>query len=69
MIDPDEQIANTYKLLAGEDLTNDLSGIANDGSRDKTHINGNKVNLSVTVLTSLGGGHIDDLARAAYAGW
>ena len=34
-----------------------------------TYVNGDKVNLGVTVLASLGGGHIDDLARAAYAGW
>jgi hypothetical protein len=27
-------------------------------------INGNKMDLSVTVLASLGGGHVDDLARA-----
>ena len=28
-------------------------------------ISGDKVNLGVTVLASLGGGHVDDLARAA----
>lgn len=27
-------------------------------------IDGNQVNLGVTVLASLGGGHVDDLARA-----
>jgi hypothetical protein len=28
-------------------------------------INGNKMDLGVTVLTSLGGGHVDDLAGTA----
>jgi hypothetical protein len=29
-----------------------------------THVNGDKVDLGVTVLARLGGGHVDDLARA-----
>jgi len=31
-----------------------------------TYIDGNEMNLSMTVLSSLGGGHIDDLARTVY---
>lgn len=30
---------------------------------ERTHIDGDQVNLCVTVLTGLGGGHVDDLAR------
>lgn len=30
-----------------------------------THVNGDKVDLGVTVLSSLGGGHVDDLAGSA----
>jgi len=30
------------------------------------HIDGNKVDLGVTVLASLGGGHVDDLAGTAW---
>lgn len=29
-----------------------------------THIDGHKMDLGVTVLAGLGGGHVDDLARA-----
>ena len=32
------------------------------GSRIETYVNGDKVNLGVTVLSSLGGGHFDNLA-------
>ena len=30
----------------------------------KTYIDSDKMDLGVTVLASLGGGHVDDLARA-----
>jgi len=30
----------------------------------KAYIDGDKVDLGVTVLARLGGGHVDDLARA-----
>ena len=30
----------------------------------RTHVDSDKVNLGVTVLARLGGGHFDDLARA-----
>ena len=31
----------------------------------QTYVNGDKVNLGVTVLSGLGGGHVDDLAGPA----
>ena len=38
----------------------------------QTYIDANQVDLGVTVLARLGGGHVDDLARAAWRqkyGW
>ena len=35
-----------------------------DSEGRETHIDGDKVDLGVTVLASLGGGHVNDLARA-----
>ena len=32
---------------------------------DCTHVSGDKVDLGVTVLSGLGGGHVNDLARSA----
>ena len=32
----------------------------------QTYVNGDKVNLGVTVLSGLGGGHVDDLAGATW---
>ena len=49
------KIWRCYELLV-------LGGMENG----RTYIDGDQVNLGVTVLARLGGGHVDDLARAAW---
>ena len=61
---------NVFELLAGEDLIRLRSASKPDYAASrcplkKTHVDGDKVNLGVTVLTSLGSGHVNDLARPA----
>ena len=58
------------ELLSGEDLsgqyTQFLSSLRGlQRARSKTYVLGDKVDLGVSVLSSLGGGHVDDLARSS----
>lgn len=58
----------TDQLLPGEDLEIKCYCTRSKWiERVTTHINGDEMNLCVTVLSGLGGRHIDDLARASYA--
>lgn len=61
---------NVFELLAGENLIRLRSASKPDYAAspcplNETHIDGDKVDLGVTVLTSLGSGHVNDLARPA----
>ena len=57
---------DTNQFFAGEDLTERVSfKEAGNGGEGETYIDANQVDLGVTVLARLGGGHLNDLARAA----
>lgn len=61
---------DVLELLAGEDLSGSV-GVPHTSRRPfhtphgATHVNGDKVDLGVTVLAGLRGGHVDDLAGTA----
>lgn len=60
------RLTDTYQLFAGEDLSKIKSGKKkiNVGTTE-TYIDGNKVNLGVSMLSGLGGRHFDNFAGAA----
>ena len=60
----------TNKFFAGEDLGEGrVSERDRSGRRVKrTYIDGDEVDLGVTVLARLGGGHVNDLAGTTWAG-
>lgn len=58
----------TDHLLIGEDLSDNGSCERIDRERtEETHIDGDEMDLGVTVLAGLGGRHFGDLARATYS--
>lgn len=57
---------DVLELLAGEDLSGSAGVPREPSTRARgTHVNGDKVDLGVTVLAGLRGGHVDDLAGTA----
>lgn len=57
---------NTCQLFASKDLIGkDGVGRMNRQTNGKPHVDSNEMDLGVTMLSSLGGGHVDDFARSA----
>ena len=60
---------DTDQLLSGEDLTRGPASqhtrwLGETSRERETHIDGDEMDLGVTVLARLGGGHVNDLAWA-----
>lgn len=60
-----ESRTNFLPVKICESLTFAEFSIGRSKGKSWTHVNGDKVDLGVTVLPGLGGGHVDDLAGTA----